>query len=254
MHQLNLSLNTLAENLALDEALLDAAEAGESVDSALRLWESSQVGVVLGRSSTAGTEVHLAACREQQVPVLRRCSGGGTILTGPGCLMYALVLPLQTYPQIQAVDQCHEFVLRRMVEILAPLAPGIALAGTSDLVLPSPAAAQLLKVSGNAMRCKRRHVLYHGTLMYDFDLARVGYLLATPTREPAYRNGRSHSQFVANLPASRTALAESLVEGWQATSSLAVWPQSKTDEIVRSKYHASADWAIYLPDNAPRAD
>ena len=46
--------------------------------------------VVVGRSSRLDEEVHLDACRAAGVPVLRRPSGGAAIVSGPGCLMYAL--------------------------------------------------------------------------------------------------------------------------------------------------------------------
>jgi lipoate-protein ligase A len=49
MKLLDLTLPTPAENLALDEALLDAAEAGELPDEVLRLWEFPQAVVVIGR-------------------------------------------------------------------------------------------------------------------------------------------------------------------------------------------------------------
>jgi len=51
MKLLDLTLPSPAENLALDEALLDAAEAGEMADEVLRFWESPQPLVVVGRSS-----------------------------------------------------------------------------------------------------------------------------------------------------------------------------------------------------------
>ena len=83
MQQLQLTLSTPAANLALDEALLDAAETDESESELLRIWELPEYCVVLGRSSDAQIEVNLDACRQDRVPILRRSSGGGTILAGP---------------------------------------------------------------------------------------------------------------------------------------------------------------------------
>ena len=55
MRLLDLTLPTAAENVALDEALLDAAEAaseqGSEEPEVLRLWEPTQFFVVVGRSS-----------------------------------------------------------------------------------------------------------------------------------------------------------------------------------------------------------
>jgi len=70
MKLLDLTLPTPAENVALDEALLDAAEAGEINDEVLRLWESPTVAVVVGRSSRVEEEVNLVACQEAGIPIL----------------------------------------------------------------------------------------------------------------------------------------------------------------------------------------
>src|SRR5689334_16956944 len=91
MKILDLTLPTPAENLACDEALLQAAETGNSGE-VLRFWESPTHFVVVGYANKVGAEVNVAACDARNVPILRRCSGGGTVLQGPGCLNYALVL------------------------------------------------------------------------------------------------------------------------------------------------------------------
>ena len=58
------------------------------------LWYVAAWAVVLGRSNPAATEAHLDRCAAEGVPVLRRSSGGGTVLIGPGSLAYSLVMPL----------------------------------------------------------------------------------------------------------------------------------------------------------------
>ena len=247
MLQLQLTLDSLAENVALDEALLDAAENDELSAGVLRLWESPSYGVVLGRSSDAAVEVDLAACRRDQVPVLRRSSGGGTIVAGPGCLMYALVLSLQEYPQLHAIDATHRFVLERIVQMLSVHVEGLSAAGTSDLAFNLIGTKLLLKFSGNAMRRKRCHTLYHGTLLYDFDLDRVSRWLATPTRVPDYRRDRHHQDFVANLPLQREVITTSLLDGWSAHEALSTWPQTRTTELVQTKYQDDPKWVLHTP-------
>src|SRR5881394_616969 len=90
MQLLDLTLPSPAENLALDEALLEAAEAGELAGDVLRLWEMPQPAVIVGRSSRLAEEVDAPAVRAAQVPVLRRASGGAAVVVGPGCLMYSV--------------------------------------------------------------------------------------------------------------------------------------------------------------------
>lgn len=245
MQLLRLTLPTPAENVALDDALVEAAEAGKSpsvfrcedavAGGILRLWESPQYFVVLGRSSRAKVEVNLDACRREGVPVLRRPSGGGTVVAGPGCLMYAVVLDYQSLPHLRAVDAAHRYVLERIAAALSRIVPGVVHAGISDLVLTRQG-PPALKISGNALRAKRNHFLYHGTLLYDFALERIGKLLATPTRTPAYRKDRPHDQFVANLPLSREQLEQVLIDAWKAHEPLGDWPRQRVADLVATKY------------------
>ena len=51
MRYLDLTLPTPAENLALDEALLEAAEQSGDPGETLRVWEPDEPMVVVGRSS-----------------------------------------------------------------------------------------------------------------------------------------------------------------------------------------------------------
>jgi len=232
MQLLELSLAAPPENVALDEALLDEAEAAASPREWLRLWESDRPMVVVGRSSQVQQEVDLAACRAEKIPVLRRVSGGGTVVAGPGSLMYALVLSYELRPALRSLDEAHRFVLETNLAALRSLLPDAVRRGTSDL------ARGELKFSGNSVRCKRRHLLYHGTLLYDFDLALIEQLLAMPPRQPDYRRQRPHGEFVANVPAGGAALRAALVTGWKATvpSGSIEWPQERVAALVASRY------------------
>lgn len=241
MYHLPLTLETPAENLALDEALLDEAVEGQLAGEVLRVWEPSQPFVVLGRSSPL-VEVRLDACRSDGVPVLRRASGGATVVAGPGCLMYAVLLDLELRPELRLVDRAHRFVLGRIAAALGPLAPpatSVTLAGISDLALADGGAAPgpLRKFSGNSLRLKRGRLLYHGTILYDFPQERLDRWLAAPSRTPAYRGERSHGAFVTNFPASRDTLASSLARAWEADQPLVQWPQERTAALAAQRYH-----------------
>ena len=55
---LDLTLPTAEQNVALDEALLNAAEIGKLQTQVLRLWCPLSPAVVLGRSSKVTREVN----------------------------------------------------------------------------------------------------------------------------------------------------------------------------------------------------
>ena len=222
------SLDTPAQNLALDQALLEAATSSD--EQVLRLWESPQYAVVLGRSSRAAEEVNLAACESRKVPIRRRNSGGATVLIGPGCLMYSVVLSCRRDPRLRILEQAHRTVLETVRAAVSERVPGIRVSGTSDLTVAGR------KFSGNSVRCQRDQLLYHGTLLYDFPLDLIADCLHLPPRRPEYREDRSHLDFVTNLPSSADQLRLALIRSWCADDPLIEWPIARTYELAARKY------------------
>jgi lipoate-protein ligase A len=234
---LDLTLATPEENLALDEALLDAADEGSQQGEILRFWEPPETLVVLGRSSKAEVETNCSRCNQAGATVLRRCSGGAAVVAGPGCLMYALVLSYELHPELRALDLAHRYVLSRLREAILPLVAGVQIRGTSDLAVGEQ------KFSGNSLRCKRGHLLYHGTLLYDFDLALLEDFLTLPPRQPAYRQGRGHGEFVTNLPVAGEQLKRAIAAVFGASERLAGWPRERMQRLVRERY-SQEEWNL----------
>lgn len=242
MRMLDLTLADFAANVALDEALLDEAAATPRPEGLLRLWEATDYGVVLGRGSSAAGEVQWEACRAAAVPVVRRPSGGAAIVAGPGCLMYAVVLPRTAFTTPLSIDRVHQAVLDRVAAAVARCGVSVRRSGTSDLTLVDGSSAPPRKISGNSLRVKRDGLLYHGTLLYDFDVGVVGRLLATPPRQPAYRGGRSHAEFVTNLPVSGMALRTALAAEWGADQSFDAGAcVARAAELARSEAYRVAE-------------
>lgn len=235
MQLLDLTLPTAEENLALDEALLNDAESADKPVELLRVWEPVDPLVVIGRASKLHEEVNVDVCQERGVQYLRRASGGASVVTGPGCLMYAVVLSYERHPELAALDVCHQYVMGRLQNSLAREVPEIGFQGTCDLTLEGR------KFSGNSLRCKRTHLIYHGTLLYDFDLKLIRELLRTPPRMPDYRQRRPHESFVTNVPIAREIIRQRLIEAWEITGEAVDWPRKLTAQLVAEKYTKS-EW------------
>lgn len=208
MRCLDLSLIAPEENLALDEALLDQAETtGHEV---LRFWESPVYFVVLGFSSPIQKDVHLDYCQNQKIPVFRRSSGGGTVVQGPGCLNYALILNMKTRPELRSLNRTNQMIMEHHKKNLDQILSSVQTAGITDLIHNGK------KFSGNAQRRKKDFLLFHGTFLYQFDVDMMKKCLKIPERQPDYREGRSHADFTSNIPLRASKIRETIQSSWKA--------------------------------------
>lgn len=223
----DVTLPTPAENLAFDEALLNHAEENIGEES-LRFWESPTDFIVLGVGNKIEQEINSEACIRQSIPVLKRCSGGGSVVQGPGCLNYSLILSIQKRPQLADITKTTQYILAQLKEALSKHVDGIDIKGQSDLTLYNK------KFSGNAQRRKRHYVLFHGTFLIDFDIAKISRYLAPPPKQPEYRQNRPHSDFVTNLPITKHIIKNALIEQWDAKQAPSKLPNLNT--LLKSKY------------------
>jgi lipoate-protein ligase A len=231
---LDLTLPSPVENLALDEALLDELDE-QGGDPVLRFWESDRCFVVLGAACRLIDDVHLAACEQDGVRVLRRASGGGTVLQGPGCLSYALVLPLTLHPHLATIRTTNQFILERIATALHRWEPATAFRGISDLAVGG------MKVSGNAQRRKRNALLFHGTILYAMQGDLVARYLKHPVRQPDYREDRPHGAFLRTIDAPPQDLKQAIAVAWGVESPLDVWPEARMADSIRNVLQRTAD-------------
>jgi len=203
------TLETLEENLALDEVLLTEVDQAP-IQPVIRTWRPDRYAVILGRSNRADTEADVERCRAHEVPILRRSSGGGTVLIGPGCLAYSVILPIDDLLRTAGVVGVTRAVMQRFADHLALRVPGVVVRGTSDLVVNDR------KFSGNSQRWLKHAILHHGTILYHFDLNQIPEFLRPPSREPEYRAGRTHLDFLTNVPLPEAVWIQILRAAWSA--------------------------------------
>jgi lipoate-protein ligase A len=233
MRHLDLTFPSPAENLACDEALLDWAESGEGAEC-LRLWESLEPFVVVGYANKVATEVNMAACEARKIPILRRCSGGGTVVQGPGCLNYTLILPITQDGPLHSIPVANQFIMRRNRAAIESATgnrqSAIAIRGHTDLAVGER------KFSGNSQRRRKHFLLFHGTYLLRFDLALIGGLLRMPSKEPDYRESRQHADFLTNINISAETVKAALQKAWDAGAPLTNPPLEKIKSLAREKY------------------
>jgi lipoate-protein ligase A len=160
----------------------------------VRVDEAGEIAVVLSRSRDPRREVFLERCADDSVPVVVRPSGGGAVVLAPGTVAASVVLPAA------AAERFPEPHFRRLCGAVAAALSGcgvrgISMRGVSDLCLSDR------KIAGSSLRLWRERLLFQIAVLVDSDTDLLERYLRHPSREPEYRRGRSHRDFVTSLRA-----------------------------------------------------
>ena len=237
MFYLDLTLSSPEQNLACDEALLDACEAGELSDL-IRFWEPDQYAVVLGYGNQVAREVHVEFCRRVKLPILRRCTGGGTVLQGPGCLNYSLVLGVEGPHPVHSISAANDFIMGRHRDMFAELLRArVERAGQTDLAIAGR------KFCGNAQRRRHRYLLFHGCVLLSLDFDVVQEALPFPSRQPDYRANRLHTDFLMNISTPASLLKAEFRRAWAADAPVPHVPTARIDHLALTRYSTN-EWNL----------
>jgi lipoate-protein ligase A len=164
------------------------------------------------------------------IPILKRISGGGCVLQGPGCLDYALILKIENHPEISTIPDTNRFVINKNCEILSEiLSTNVKVSGITDLTINDK------KFSGNAQRRFKDYVLYHGTFLINFDFSLMEKVLKIPKRQPCYRKNRAHSDFLINLNISPDIIKEKMKSAWEATTPLVEFDSNAVINLAKNR-------------------
>ncbi len=159
---------------------------------AVRAEEAREVAVVLSRSRAPEREVFLERCRRDGVPVVVRPSGGGAVVLAPGVVAASALVAAS--PDARFPGPYFRAFCAAVAGALAACGVGgVATRGVSDLCVGER------KVAGSSLRLWRGRVLYQVSVLVDADVALLERYLRMPTRQPAYRAGRGHRDFVLTL-------------------------------------------------------
>lgn len=237
MRLLDHSFSEPAYNLALDEILLNRAEEGRAGET-LRFWESQVPFVVLGVAQTLGGHVDEEACQRDAISIHRRCSAGGCVLQGPGCLNFTLILSQEKRPNIRTIRGSYRFILERIGGALQKRGIPAEPAGVSDLALHGK------KFSGSAQRRRKTYILHHGTLLHRADTSLMAKYLREPTDQPHYRAGRNHHDFVRDLSMAPHQLKETICKAFHVPgppTDIGKPELEETRTLAETKYQ-NRDW------------
>jgi lipoate---protein ligase len=153
-----------------------------------RFFVPSHTYIVLSSSNRPEIETKAEHIEKQNMLVLRRKGGGGTVVLSPGCLVLTLAFYARDVyannSYFNAINDLWSQSLRQAG------IPEVVTSGLSDLSIHGK------KIGGTSLFRRKHLLVYQGSLLVDPNFTEIESSLAHPSREPDYRAGRSHRDFL----------------------------------------------------------
>jgi lipoate-protein ligase A len=153
MFCINLESSDPFFNLAIEEILLI-----NSKEEYLIIGINNP-SVIIGKHQAAHKEINTRFINENDIPVIRRISGGGTVFHDKGNLNFTFIRQSEAGRQVDFRKHT-----KPVIDFLLSLGAEAKFEGKNDIKIGG------LKISGNAEHIYRSRVLHHGTLLFSSSL------------------------------------------------------------------------------------
>jgi lipoate---protein ligase len=183
MLSLSTSSTDPADNLALEEYLMEACPDGECI---FFLWQSKSA-VVVGRYQNMAGQIHPEFIEKNGITVIRRITGGGAVYQDLGNVNYSFI---RKGPDLKRDFQA---MVRPILSALAGLGIRAEFSSRNDITVNG------FKVSGSAMHVSGNTILQHGTLLFHSDFSVMQQALNVGKEKLAAKGVSSVAGRVANL-------------------------------------------------------
>lgn len=161
-------------------------------ESDFLIWKPDKTYIILGRSNRiASDSVHIAKAKENGIDIYKRPSGGEAVILSPNTLVISVKLPLNN-----EVKTHHYFKLinNSIIDALSELGVNqLGHKGISDISIGEK------KILGSSIYRKQQTLFYHAVLNVSEPIENISIYLKHPKKEPDYRLGRNHEEFVTSL-------------------------------------------------------
>lgn len=156
-------------------------------------WIPDSTFVVLGNANRFEDECKVEQCEADSIKVLRRSGGGGTVVLHSGCVILSVGMWVKQYYRNAEYFRAINDGVIRSLQTEFPDLVGLEQNGISDITLHGR------KIAGTSLYRSRNYLLYQASLLVDPKLDLIDRYLGHPTKEPEYRMGKPHREFLSSL-------------------------------------------------------
>jgi lipoate-protein ligase A len=172
-----------------DDDLIDAAR--HDGQARVRVYRLADTVVVLGAGSDPQKELDPDACEADGVPILKRRGGGCAVVIDPGNVIVSVVITgLPFGGHRRHFDSLSAWLIGGLAQTGVP---GVEKKGVCDLVHGDR------KIAGACLHRSKDLLYYSATVLVAPDIEKVTRYLKHPPREPEYRRGRGHVDFMGSV-------------------------------------------------------
>lgn len=183
---LKLGRTSILNQLYLEEALLR----NDTSNWCILSRGNAESAIVLGVGGKPEVLVHEEAARMDKVMLIKRFTGGGTVFIDENTLFVSFIMNKTTFPLVEGFPrpimkwsgQFYQTVLGDQFELRE-----------NDYCIGEK------KLGGNAQSVTKDRWIHHTSFLWDFDEKKMLKYLKMPTKQPEYRNERSHESFLTRL-------------------------------------------------------
>lgn len=176
------------DQLLREEALLRANN-----DNWCILVHGSAPAIVMGAFAKPRDVICEEKWKQEPIPIIRRFSGGGTVVVDEGTSFLAWILNAREFAIDPYPQPIMKWVHQQLTFAMAPLELQLC---TQDYVLQN--GGHLRKIIGNAQSIVRGRFVHHSSLLWNYQPTLM-QLLRLPSKQPSYRHNRSHDDFLFTL-------------------------------------------------------
>lgn len=160
---LDTQVRNAAENMALDESILKAKNASE-IPNTLRFLQFSPNSVLVGYHQSVEQEVRIGFCKENEIDINRRITGGGALYFDKSQLGWEIIAS-KDHPKIpKKVESLYEKLCQGTILGLNKMGVDAAFRPKNDIEVDGR------KISGTGGALEGNAFLFQGTLLTDFDV------------------------------------------------------------------------------------